>query len=177
MTTIEATADGNSLLHTKSDISTYWEPGRDIHLLWGVTDGPEGIYASDPRGRWDGVDEYPDDVRINRTTGRIESRTWYVSRDGRVPYLLMPRSFPVPSSHSGLQRYYTEATWGRRWGADIPWSVRYEWAGPLLRVVFDEELEARAYHEDWYFERGYGPVKIEQWHDQGRTSLKIRIER
>jgi len=181
LTVIEATADGNSLVFTKDDPATYWEPGQNINLLWGVTSGPEGIYASDPRGRWDAVDDYPDDVRTDRDTGQIVSRTWYVSRDGRIPYMLLPASIVLPSEHHGLQRYYTVRSWGSRWSEDISWNVRYAWSTRkgdtgILRVMFDEYVQ-NPYHEDWYFERGYGPVRIEQWLDAERTSLKLRIER
>jgi hypothetical protein len=105
---------GVGLWFTKNHADTYWARGTSQNLMFFLTRAGGYLYASNPRDlqeQWcSAYNDWPDDQRFDRDTGRLLSNYWYLRciPDGIPPYLVFPDSLTVPSTIEYDQYYASE---------------------------------------------------------------------
>jgi hypothetical protein len=147
----------------------------DTNLLWWVMTGRQWIYPKN------GTPGNPDDIRIDRATGKEHLRLWLSTKDSDAPacFLCPTGEFAVPSERRGTFSYFARYPNGYEGTADNGlWWVRWDLLKEdVLRIRFDESYSdrAEAIYEDWILRRRHGLICIQQWNDAERTSLLRRI--
>ncbi len=187
-TKIEYILDGDkpALKFSKNHPDTYWGYGADNNLILSAQWCGDVLIA-DRDCELATTESNADEDNFDGKMYLSDFSDWtyvfsYNDTDKASPwgYMWFPKYVNLDTIYETPVDYYK---WDKKWqldhlaGGKMTYSYQISNSGltSILSEKINEDWARGMVYEDWYFEYGKGPVKIENWLGAARTTLQTRI--